>query len=211
MPQRTNLVALSEIAEIRSGFTFREKVEEVSAEEGNAHVAQIKDVRAVYESTNSSVLKASQLPCINWEGKDKAFAETEVVLLPARGARGGYFRASILSDDPDAQYPVVVSSQFLIIKPNNNVLPAFLCWALNQNSIQHALSDGAASQGTSIVMLSAKIASELKLEIPSIDIQQKILHLNELWEHEQRLTHALLKNRELMMQGMFNQLLKDAN
>lgn len=211
MPQRTNFVALGEIAEIRSGFTFREKVEEVRLEQGNAHVAQIKDVRAVYESTNSSVLKASQLPCINWVGKDKAFAETDVVLLPARGARGGYFRASILNDDPDAQYPVVVSSQFLIIKPNNNVLPAFLCWALNQSSIQHALSDGAASQGTSIVMLSAKIASELKLEIPSIIIQQKILHLNNLWEHEQHLTHALIRNRELMMQGMFNQLLKDAN
>lgn len=211
MPQRTNLVALGEIAEIRSGFTFREKVDEVSFDRGNAHIAQIKDVRSVYEFTCSSVVKATQLPLIQWEGKDKAFAETDVVLLPARGARGGYFRASVLADDPDAQCPVVVSSQFLIIKPNKKVLPAFLCWALNQNSIQHSLSDGAASQGTSIVMLSAKVASELKLDIPSINTQQKILHLNDLWEHEQQLTHALLKNREQMMQGMFNQLLKETN
>ena len=58
-------------------------------------------------------------------------------------------------------------------------------------------------------MLNTKLAGELQLEIPSLKTQHKILHLNRLWEQEQQLTQALLKNRDIMLQGMFQQLLKE--
>ncbi len=75
--------------------------------------------------------------------------------------------------------------------------------------MQYWLSEGAGSQGTNIVMLNTKVAKELKLEIPTLATQEKILHLNKLWEQEQQLTQALLKNRETMLQGMFQNLLKE--
>lgn len=53
----TKLKALGDLADIRTGFTFREKVEELSSG-GNAHVAQIKDVRSVWEHTNTATLQA---------------------------------------------------------------------------------------------------------------------------------------------------------
>ncbi|MCK9246579.1 MAG: restriction endonuclease subunit S [Anaerolineaceae bacterium] len=199
---------LGEIAEIRTGFTFRERVEEVSAG-GNAHVAQIKDVRGAWEATNTPRLQAHQLPLINWQGKDKAFALPGAVLLPARGAKGGYFRASCLVSGQESALPVVVSSQFLVITAREGVLPEFLCWSLNRPAMQYWLSEGAGGQGTSLVMLTTKVAKALELEIPGIPIQQKILHLNELWEKEQQLTQALLNNRESMLQGMFQQLLME--
>ncbi|KZZ49718.1 hypothetical protein A3759_26000 [Thalassolituus sp. HI0120] len=68
-----------------------------------------------------------------------------------------------------------------------------------------------ASQGSSIPMLSTSAAKELKIEIPNIETQYKILQLNKLWEQEQQLTQALLNNRETMLQGMFQQLLKEKN
>lgn len=211
MSSTTNLKSLGDIADIRTGYTFREKVEEVS-EHGNAHIAQIKDVRGRWEETNSSLLRPRQLPQICWQGKDKAFVHSGSVLLPARGSKGGYFRAScLISSDEEDQLPVVVSSQFLVITPKASVLPEFLCWSLNQPAMQYWLAEGAGSQGSSIVMLNTKVAKELKLEIPSLETQQKILHLNQLWEQEQKLTHALLKNRETMLQGMFQQLLKEKN
>ncbi len=40
MIQNTNLRLLSEVADIRTGYTFREKVEEVEAETGSARIAQ---------------------------------------------------------------------------------------------------------------------------------------------------------------------------
>lgn len=87
MKHTQNLKCLADIADIRTGFTFREKIDE-NPDNGNARIAQIKDVRAVWENTNSNNLHASLLPKIHWEGKDKAFVEPGTVLLPTRGTRG---------------------------------------------------------------------------------------------------------------------------
>jgi restriction endonuclease S subunit len=205
-----NLVSLGDIADIRTGYTFREGVNEVPLNsQADAHVVQIKDVRNTWEITNTPLIQAQQLPLIRWEGSNKAFASPGSVLLPARGAKGGYFRASYLSSDQQGQLPVVVSSQLLIITTKQGVLPEFLCWSLNRPAMQYWLSKGAGSQGTNIVMLNTKVAKELKLEIPTLATQEKILYLNKLWEQEQQLTQALLKNRETMLQGMFQNLLKE--
>ena len=64
------------------------------------------------------------------------------------------------------------------------------------------------SQGSKMPMLSVSTVNQFEVEVPSLDIQQRIIELNRLWEQEQILTQQLLKNREQMMQGMFQQLLK---
>lgn len=210
MSSSANIKLLGEVADIQTGYTFREKVEEVS-KSGNAHVAQIKDVRGLWEETHSSLLRPEQLPQIRWQGKDKAFVYPGSVLLPARGSKGGYFRASCLISDEEDRLPMVVSSQFLVMTPKESVLPEFLCWSLNRPALQYWLAEGAGSQGSSIVMLNISIVKKLTLEIPSLEVQKKIVHLNQLWDREQRLTHALLKNREAMLQGMFQHLLGEKN
>ena len=57
-------------------------------------------------------------------------------------------------------------------------------------------------------MLSVSTVSQFEVEVPSLDIQQRIIELNRIWEQEQILTQQLLKNREQMMMGMFKQLLQ---
>lgn len=208
MHKTTKIRALGDIANIRTGFTFREKVDELSSG-GNSHVAQIKDVRYAWEQTNTAMLQAHQLPMINWGGKDKSFVAPGTVLLPSRGSKGGYFRASCLVSGHLSKLPVVVSSQFLVITPKQGILPEFLCWSLNRPEVQHCISEGAGSQGTSLVMLTTKAAKALQLEVPDLPTQKKILRLNELWEKEQQLTQALLNNRKTMLQGMFQQLLME--
>ena len=96
-----------------------------------------------------------------------------------------------------------------MITPKQGILPEFLCWSLNRPEMQHWISEGAGSQGTSLVMLNATTAKALQLNIPTLAIQQKIMRLNELWEKEQQLTQALLSNRETMLQGMFQHLLME--
>ena len=76
-------VKLSDLAEIRTGFTFREKVEEVDS--GNAHVLQIKDIRSNATDTCGYTLFADALPQIDWQGKDNAIVSPDSVLLPCRG------------------------------------------------------------------------------------------------------------------------------
>lgn len=210
MPQHTNLRLLSDIADIRTGYTFREKVDEVEESIGTARIAQIKDVREIAETSNSFLLDPSKLPAIDWQGKDKALVDSGTVILPSRGSRGGYFQASCVMQSSGDALPLVVTSQFLVITPKADVLPEFLCWSLNQPAIQFLLSEGAGSQGSAMaVMLKTSIGNEIQLTIPSIETQKKILHLNQLWEKEQALTQALLMNRKTMLQGMFQQLLNE--
>ena len=151
-------------------------------------------------------LPVQSLPQINWTGKDKAFVSTGSVLVPARG---GYFKASYLVPTDRDLMPVVVSSQFLILTPADDVLAEFLCWSLNQPAMQRALIDS--SQGTSIPMLKAETLKQLKIAVPSLKTQQQIIELNRLWEHELQVNQALLKNRENMLKGVFQQLLKETN
>lgn len=202
MQIKNNICALGDIAKIRSGYTFRGKIEEVSHDNGNAHIVQIKDSRKIWEETQSMAITAGRLPCIKWEGKSSAFIEHESVLLPARG---GYFRASLYNASESTALPVIASSQFLVLKAAPSVLPEFLCWLLNQSRAQHELN--LASQGSNIAMLSAATAQQIKLTIPPIAAQTKILRLNQLWEQEQKVTRALLNNRQAQVQGLCQQLL----
>ena len=203
---RSGFTRLGDIAEVRNGFTFREKITEVPAGTGTAHIVQIKDARKVAEETGRTELTPDQLPEITWKGKLNAFVPAGAVILPSRG---GYFKASLLTDHCESRLPVVVSSQFLILYGFTGLLPEFLCWSLNQPSIQRYLKEGAGSQGTNITMLSRKNVQSLEIQIPNLTAQKKILTLNKLWEEEQRLSKALLDNREVMMQGMFQEILKD--
>lgn len=199
---------LGDIADVRGGYTFREKIDEISSG-GNAHVAQIKDVRSAWEQTYQSSIQAHQLPYIHWEGKDNAYADPEDILIPSRGSRGGYFRASYVMAETQSTLPIVVSSQFLVITVKPGVLPEFVCWLLNQPLIQHRISEGAGGQGTSLVMLNTRVAKELEVLVPDFETQKKIVRINQLWEQEQQLNRALLKNREVMLQGMFQHLLAE--
>lgn len=204
MSNLKNVVKLSDIAEVRTGFTFREKVEELQT--GNAYIVQIKDARSLRDQTYSQTLYSDDLPRINMPAKINAPLNIGSVLLPSRGE---YYRAFYFLGrrDKSLDLPVIASSQFLILFPKTKeLLPEYLCWYLNQPAIQHELSNK--SQGSNIPMLTVAKVSSLEIELPSLEKQKQIIQLNNIWEEEQVLSQKLLKNREMMMQGMFQQLLK---
>lgn len=203
MAKLKRVVKLSDLAEIRTGFTFREKVEELPA--GNAHLAQIKDVRSIRDETQSQRLYVNELPQIHWEGKANSLIDTECVLLPSRGE---YYKASYFVGRQNlADLPLIASSQFLVLfADKQKILPEYLCWYLNQPIAQYELRQE--SQGSNISMLTVASVGQFKIPIPNLEIQQQIIQLNNIWEEEQVLSQKLLKNREMMMQGMFQQLLQ---
>lgn len=207
MERSCNLVTLSDATHIRSGFTFRGKVEEVST--GDVHVVQIKDVRKIYDETNSFILVPGELPMIKWDGKSKAFLEAGDILLPARGE---YSRAFYLAPASSGEEfcPVVASSQFLVLSIKmDGLFPEYLCWALNQSSAQNYLNQE--SRGSNISMLSVTSAGQLKIPVPSVEVQKKIIQINRIWEREQQLLRRLISNRENMLKGMYSQLLAEKN
>lgn len=199
--QNQNWKQLGDIANIRAGYTFRESVKEV--DDGNAHIVQIKDARKALQLSGGLQLLAEYLPGINWQGNQKIFADAECVILPVRGE---YTRAAYINNQGLDTKPIIVSSQFLILTSKDNSLGAeYLCWALNQPFSQNYFKQE--SRGTRISMLSRASVSDLKLPLPSLDLQEKIVHLNRLWEREQELMKNLLQNREQLLKATFDQLL----
>ena len=203
MPDSNKIVKLSSVAEIRQGFTFREKVIEIDA--GNAHIVQIKDIRQPEQAWGMQ-LRPEVLPKMDWQGKDQAKIVDDCVLLPCRGE---YLKAHYLTVEERSKsaLPIIASSQFLILTPKPTILTEYLCWYLNQTTVQQRLRQG--GQGTKILMLSVASMNDFLIAVPSLDTQRQIVALNRLWEQEQVLTQKLLQNREQMIQGVFQQLLKE--
>ena len=191
------------VADIRQGFAFREKVIEHDA--GNAHIVQIKDIRQPEQVEWGMQLCPEILPKMDWQGTDQAKIVDDCVLLPCRGE---YLQAHYVKPKgkPESALPIIASSQFLLMTPKKAVLTEYLCWYLNQSQVQQRLRNE--GQGTKILMLSIANMNDFMIAVPSIETQRYIIDLNQLWEQEQRLTQKLLQNREQMMQGIFQQLLK---
>lgn len=195
---------LEQIASVRLGFTFRSKIEAANEEKANAHVVNIADTKRQAELSYSFDVSADHFPKIEWSGKPSAYISEGAILLASRG----YFKASLLTKAEVSALPVIATSQFLVIEVTEGVIPAFLCWSLNRPSTQRYLKDGAARQGTNIQALKASEIKQLEVAVPPISTQEKILKINSLWEREQHLTQALLKNRQNMLNGMFSQLIE---
>lgn len=194
MQQQHPKASLGNIASIRSGYPFRERIKH--ANNGDVRVLQIGDLRS------NPVLKAANLPLIKKpNGRSKLLVPGDIV-IPARGEH----HHAISFNLPE---PTLASSQLLILRvTSKTVLPGYLCWALNQPQAQHTLSNE--SRGTNMPLLTRQSLVAVRVPVPPLDLQKKIIDLQQLWEKEQQLTQKLLNNREYMLKGMFQQLLSGA-
>ncbi len=124
------------------------------------------------------------------------------IVIPARGEH--YQAVSFALPEP-----TLASSQLLTLRvTSDTVLPGYLCWALNQPGPQHTLRNE--SRGSNIPLLTRQSLGAVQVPLPPLATQQKIIELQQLWEQEQQLTQQLLDNRETLLKGMFQQLLRQA-
>ncbi|MCK7546219.1 restriction endonuclease subunit S, partial [Marinobacter bryozoorum] len=185
---------LKSIADIKTGYTFRKAA--LSRASTDVLGLQISDVR------HADVIDPATLMSIQWEGRGNppVLKPGDVVMA----AKGNENNAAVFLDH---EQKVVPSSQFLIlsVKNSKSVSPEFLCWLLNYPETQQKISELKA--GTKIYSISKKALQQLEVSIPSREVQEKLVEIARLFEEEKRLTHALIKNREVMVQGMSKKLL----
>ena len=120
--------------------------------------------------------------------------------MPARGDR--YDAALIRSD-----VPTLASGQLYVLHPiHPGLMPAYIGWYLNQAEARNYILKNRA--GTGIPTLSRPVLGDMPVPVPALEIQRKIVELQQLWQQEQLLTQQLLTNRQKMLEGIFSKFLE---
>lgn len=185
---------LKEIADIRAGYPFREKIKEV--EGGGVRVIQMRDADPE-DGVQWSGLIATDLP----SKRPPDWLKSGDLLFVARGYR--HF-ALHLDEVPS---PTVLSPHFfrLTVHENVGVLPGFLAWQMNQEPAQHYFRKSA--EGTQVLNIRRQVLEDLPIVVPSLQKQETISRLNTAWRREQRVLKALADNRKRLLSALARQVL----
>lgn len=183
-------IKLKDIAIIQSGIYQKE------LPDGNATYLQIKDF-------NESELADNQLKrtVIITEKLSNHLLQEGDLLFAAKG-----------TSNFCVNYPVeignaVASSAFFVIKINNNsVLSDFIAWFLNLPETLALLKSQAV--GSAIPSITKGMLENLSLNLPEINIQQKIIALSKLQKKEIELYSEIAKKRNTINNALLKQKIK---
>lgn len=183
---------LHNLARIRSGYPFRGSVRHDPA--GDICVLQIRDLHQ-HETLNAEALSRVKAP----DNHSAHLLQSGDIVMPARGDHRKAVPFTLTE-------PTIPSNHLHTVRVNNpEVLPGYLCWALNQPKPQHAMQNEA--RGTAIPLLTRRSFGAIHIPLPTLNTQRRIVEMQELWQREQALTQQLLTNREHMLNGMIQQLM----
>ena len=175
---------LTKVAWVQVGHLNRETIQ--PREDGTHFLLQARDVDASSLTYRIDTLirfnpVASRADCILKSGD---------VIFMARGARNF---SVILKAIPD---PVLAAACFFIIRVvNENVLPDYLCWYLNQPPVEHYLIQNS-GRGVHMPVVRRSVLENIDVPIPALEVQKKIMEMQTLEREEQELLNNLAKKRK---------------
>lgn len=161
---------------------------------GDVRVLQIKDAR------QRTVIEPESLISVCWEGSKNppSLMPGEIAVV----ARGDTNYAALYRKGQR----VVASSQFFIVSPKTlEILPEYLCWMINLPQSQRSLE----RSGSSIQAISKASLMDMQIPLPSTETQARLTQLQRLWDEEDQLIAQLHTNREQMLQGIYQKLVKE--
>ncbi|WP_232415846.1 restriction endonuclease subunit S [Klebsiella oxytoca] len=190
----TKLYKIGDLADIRSGYTFRGAIEPVP--DGNVRILQIKDLELDWQRDYEA------LPAISWEQRvEPPFLRQGEIVIAARGNRNV---AVVYSSD----IPVVATSQFLIVtlrREEREIAPEYLCWVLNHPMTQQTFN----RSGTNIQLVTKAALLDVEIPVPPAYTQRQVIELQRVWQEEDKLISKLQTNRHQLELGILQKLLKD--
>lgn len=102
---------------------------------------------------------------------------------------------------------VVVPSHFVIIRPDNRLLPEYLYWLLNTKKIREKLTQNVSS--IMIGTIKPKSYACLDIEILSLEQQQRIARLNLLAKKELDLLERLREQKKLYYETAIDRIQRE--
>ena len=177
-------VLLGDIAEVRTGYSFRSRLE-VDAD-GDVAVIQMKDI------DDSNLLHPESLARIQMPAlKDRHLVQKGDLLFRSRG---GSNSASLVASSPGRA--VLVAPMMLIRPRPDSVVPAYLQWFINLPATQSALAGQA--EGTDVKMISKATLEQLAVLWPPLEVQRLIVEIAQLASRESQLMQELIGRRKAL-------------
>jgi len=93
--------------------------------------------------------------------------------------------------------PAIAPSTFFVLRPKRNIYPPFLAWIINQEPVQAELSELRTGAGTP--MVPRKEFAEIVIPVPPINVQKKIVEMDNLMRKEQSLLQKLSEKRKKLV------------
>jgi restriction endonuclease S subunit len=179
---------LGEIAEIRTGYPFRGRIERV--ESGNCRLVQMGDVRA---STGEVVDVQSRVALP--DGPGKHVLHYGDVLFVGRGVRND--AATFVADCGD----VVAAPHLFVLRPNCDLaFPDYLTWFLNLPETQEKIQT--LRSGSAVPFVPMAMFAELEVPLPSIEMQNHIAGIQKLSLQEQTLLEQIRERRRVLIDAL---------
>ena len=179
---------------ISSGFSFRNKIE--NDENGDLLVVQMKDLRDSYSVIGNNLTKVSS----ELVGRSYTLEKGDVLFI-AKGSNNYSLEFNLNLPN------VIASSAFFVLRPDTaTVAPGYLAWYLNQVDAQRYFKQNTA--GTYIPNINIGTVENISIEIPSMEIQRKIVAMDQLRRRERLLHEEIVKKTDVVIQEALSQLLK---
>jgi hypothetical protein len=177
--------SLKDIAALRSGYLFRGKIEADPA--GQYAVLQIGDIKPG-NAIAPHLLTRVNLPDVR---PSHLVATNEVVFI-SRGTRKG----AIAMTEPLEN--VIATAQLFVLHLDETVLPAYLAWYLNQRDAQQHIEEH--STGTNVSLITIEALGKLPVQLPSLELQRRIVEIHQLALHEKHLLAQIQAKRQTLIE-----------
>lgn len=175
------------------GLSFRSRIE--PEKDGNVALIQMRDLTEGHRLGNPRSLIAIDGKSIP---KSHFVKHNDLVFR----SRGKTTTTAII--DTEIGKAVVAAPLLRLRVTDENVLPEYLCWFINQSSSQAFLHSRAT--GTAMVMIGKSALDSLQVPLPSLASQEKIATLAALSDREQALMANLAKKREKQIEQILRDL-----
>lgn len=182
---KNNTYLLKEIADIRTGYSFRAKLEPDS--EGNILVVQLKEL------SDENTIDISTAVKINMQNiSENYLLQKDDIVFRSRGMDSTAAIMNITANN------VILSAPFqrIRLRDASKILPEYLLWYINSKDTQTYFS--ANKTGTSVSMISTAVLADLPVVVPALEIQKKIIEINILFEKEIELQEELIRKKRLL-------------
>lgn len=178
---------LSKIASIKSGYHSRGKIEPL--EDGSHFLLQARDVDG-----ENLTYQIDTLIRFNPDlSRTDATLKNNDILFMAKGARN---YSVLLGDIPAST--MAAACFFLVRVSDENILPAYLSWYLNQPPVERYMVRHS-GRGVHMPVVRRSVLEKLVIPIPNLEIQKKIVELEKVRLEEEDLINRLVKKRKQLI------------